>query len=621
MVLRRDVGDDPVGRLPRRARADHPFRAVNERLARQAKHSRAGASGQRRVVGIVCNVILERRLVPGQVAVEIDLVAQKLRTPRPGQLDPIRLNAAHALVERLRSAHLARQRRRKALDPVVERGVVGRNRPVDFTTRGARADLEVLRLLRLRRGNERRRVGDRREDVVRSPRQSIVLRVRGEQLLAVGGVVDSSHHRQEIVFVRFFDELRTKPRNASSAAHKIEVVEPAIAVYRIVDLQRLDAHFDVQLVFQQADRVLHEQLRRLPGRFVLPPEVHDLVEQNAARLDAALMVHTSREPAVVVVFEPHTCLKRVVGDLILALDHHTIARATHIGHPKSDATRRRHGEAGLALPQVAAIKRCRAVRITIRLRRGAPAILVLVIRGGGDRRVIANRRVERQTVERIRPHVDAVLIPVGDRRVRIARHVVPNHVAKRPRRLRVAVTTVAPGSLRRIKRARGAVILRLREARRVVVVEIVRDPFEAHKRPIPQVHLDLGLRVLAIDVTAAAPLVAVQLRPARIGRNRPQLSAIHFDKRAVEVVVSERLRNRRAKLIARIDREILDDRTQRRIRRLRNIARARRGHHRAQILVIDIPEHRAAAERIGPAQRNPVQHKSNLLQVEGPHSH
>ncbi len=129
--------------------------------------------------------------------------------------------------------------------------------------------------------------------------------------------------------------------------------------------------------------------------------------------------------------------------------------------------------------------------------------------------------------------------------------------------------------------------------------------------------MNLPFPMLAIDRAGTAPQFRVQLGAADIGRKRPDPPCARANEGAAQILIAKALRHEQAHLFLWRDAVILDDRAQRRIAGQADIARADRGFHHAQIFIVDVPEYRAAAKGVAAPGRNTIDHKADLVEVEG----
>jgi hypothetical protein len=129
------------------------------------------------------------------------------------------------------------------------------------------------------------------------------------------------------------------------------------------------------------------------------------------------------------------------------------------------------------------------------------------------------------------------------------------------------------------------------------------------------------LPVFAIDRTGAAPQVGVELGSADKRLERADLAGADADEGALHVEIAEALRHEDAQFVLRRDRAIRHHRTQRRIGRHRHPARARRCLDHPQVLVVDIAEHRAAAEGVAAPHWHGVNDETDLVEVESTRLH
>jgi hypothetical protein len=199
----------------------------------------------------------------------------------------------------------------------------------------------------------------------------------------------------------------------------------------VIDVERLEAQFQLQVLVQQAEGVLQEELCRVAGRDIVALQVNRLVQQRRA-VGIAVDGVVARLGAVIVVFlQPDAGLQLVEAELPAALGRHALARAVDGGETVLQPLGRgQPRQAGDHLGVVIAL----GGRIV--LRRDAVAALVLVIgrRGQVDR--VGDRRVQGQAVEVVLPLVDRELVIVGVVGVRI------DDLPRRRSACRLAVGTI-----------------------------------------------------------------------------------------------------------------------------------------------------------------------------------
>src|SRR5690606_39968836 len=102
--------------------------------------------------------------------------------------------------------------------------------------------------------------------------------------------------------------------------------------------------------------------------------------------------------------------------------------------------------------------------------------------------------------------------------------------------------------------------------------------------------------VLAVDGAGTAPQLAVDLGAADVAGETGVLAAVELDEAAVEVVGTKGLRQLHAGFRRRRQALVLHDRAERSVTGQGDITCALRGGHPPGVLVVDVAEHRAAAE-------------------------
>ena len=116
-------------------------------------------------------------------------------------------------------------------------------------------------------------------------------------------------------------EARQRVAAASSPYANGVIVEIAIPVQLIINIEDLGPNLEIEPIIQQADRILDIELGGFASGGVIAPEIGDFIEQHLAIGAAIGIVQTQLCAVIDVLFNPTTKFETVIGDLPFEIEH------------------------------------------------------------------------------------------------------------------------------------------------------------------------------------------------------------------------------------------------------------------------------------------------------------